>query len=255
MEGGQSVIEMATPFVVVFNLLVVAVILVILGRALTRGKLTAGVPDGRQNVAEFILSFFVGKAREMGGPKVVRVVAPFLATCFLLIFVSNLFVVLPIPVFNRPPTSYFGVTLGLALSAIIGTLVISGVFNGFRGMAKHLFWPNPLQLISEFTDVLSLSLRLFGNIAGEYMTIMLVSQAVVVGIPLILHIVGLIPAFVQALVFTLLTTSFVAGAIHHDEAREDSTEPATFERAGTGPVAIEGQDVAAMPGIPTPSVG
>jgi len=67
--------------------------------------------------------------------------------------------------------------------------------------------------------VLSLSLRLFGNIGGEHMTLVLVTGAVSVGIPLILHVLGIIPAFVQALVFTLLTASFVAGAISHQEAK------------------------------------
>ena len=63
---------------------------------------------------------------------------------------------------------------------------------------------------------MSLSLRLFGNIAGEYMTVALVLLVVPWGIPLILHALGLIPAFVQALVFTLLTTSFLANALHED---------------------------------------
>jgi F-type H+-transporting ATPase subunit a len=69
------------------------------------------------------------------------------------------------------------------------------------------------------SDVVSLSLRLFGNIGGEHMMLVLVMSAVPYGIPLILHVLGFIPAFVQALVFTLLTTSFVAGVIHkkHEE--------------------------------------
>lgn len=229
MEEGVSAIQ---PYVVIGNFALAAIILIVAGRVLTRGALTDEIPEGRQNVAEFVLGFFVGKARDIGPGKVVRVVAPFLATCFLLIVVSNLFGMIPIPVVNMPPTAHFSVTLGLAISAVGGTLVISGIFNGAKGALRHLFWPNPLQFISEFTDVLSLALRLFGNIAGEHMTIVLVTQAVAIGIPFILHVLGLIPAFVQGLVFTLLTTSFIAGVVHSGHEEETVTEAALAPEEG-----------------------
>lgn len=234
-----NAIEAMQSYIVVFNFALAAIVLVVFGRLLARGVLTDGVPGARQNLAEFVLGFFVGKAREIGSGRVVRIVAPFLATCFLLIVVSNLFGMIPLPILNMPPTAHFSVTLGLGLSAVGGTLVISGIFNGVKGAVKHLFWPNPLQFISEFTDVMSLALRLFGNIAGEHMTIVLVTQAVAFGIPLILHVLGLIPAFVQALVFTLLTTSFIAGAVHvrHEEAEAAEEVSPRMD----GQVVIEGE--------------
>jgi F-type H+-transporting ATPase subunit a len=235
-----SAIQAYTPYIVAFNFVVAAAILMVLGRFLGRGQLTDDVPGERQNLAEFVLNFFVTRAHDVGDGQVVRIVAPFLATCFLLILVSNLFVVIPIPLLNHPPTAYFSVTLALAICAVGGTLVISGVLNGLKGAVGHLVWPNPLQLISEFTDVMSLSLRLFGNIGGEYMTLVLVSQSVAIGIPLILHVLGLIPAFVQALVFTLLTTSFVAGVVHAKE-HESAADSAIAEPAEAGPAFVEGE--------------
>ena len=225
----EEEIAAAMPMVVLVNLTLVGIALVVLARWLTARPLTSGVPDGRQNVGEFILAFFVGKAREMGDGKVVRLVAPFLGTFFLVILFSNLLVLFPFPIVNRPPTSFFGVTVGLAMASVIGTLMISAAHNGGAKAVKHLFWPNPMQLISEFTDVISLSLRLFGNIAGEYLTLVLVTGVIAIGIPLILHVLGLIPAFVQALVFTLLTASFVADVVHHAPGaheEEDTPTPA-----------------------------
>jgi F-type H+-transporting ATPase subunit a len=195
-------------------------------------------------VGEFVLGFFVGKAHDMAhGPerdRIMRIVAPPLASFFLFIFVCNLFAVLPIPLLNRPPTSHFGVTLGLALCSVIGTLAVSAVVRGAGATVKHLFWPNPMQWVSEITDVLSLSLRLFGNIAGEFMTLALVLQVVPWGIPLILHALGLIPAFVQALVFTLLTTSFISHAIHKAEKKEPVESKAAEEVAASETVSAEG---------------
>lgn len=237
-----TAIEENLQYIVILNALLVSALLLVGGRALVRGKLTAGVPEGRQNVGEFMLDFFVGKARDMGGRTVVTRIAPFLATCFMFIFVSNLMGMLPIPVINTPPTSYFSVTFGLALCAVGGTLALSGIFNGFLGALKHLVWPNPLQWISEFTDVLSLSLRLFGNIGGEHMTLVLVTSSVAVGIPLILHVLGLIPAFVQALVFTLLTASFIAGVVHTHEEHEEhrASAAAPVQPSTDAPLVVEG---------------
>jgi F-type H+-transporting ATPase subunit a len=121
---------------------------------------------------------------------------------------------------------------------------------------KHLVWPNPLQIISEITDVLSLSLRLFGNIAGEYLTLVLVTGAIAVGIPLILHVLGLIPTFVQALVFTLLTASFISGALaKHEHAQESAEEPDPGLEAGEGLETAETADshTTATPGTVSPA--
>ena len=233
--GAEKVAEVAgalsqSSLIVIVNSVAVAGIVLVAGAYFARGALSVEHPSRKQNVGEFILQFFVGKARGMAGgsnrDKIMGMVAPFLATLFLFIIVSNLFAVLPFPLINRPPTSHFSVTLALALCAVIGTLAVSAVVNGVGKTLKHLFWPNPLQWVSEITDVLSLSLRLFGNIAGEYMTVALVLLVVPFGIPLILHALGLIPAFVQALVFTLLTTSFLANAIQHEErkAKKESAE-------------------------------
>ena len=210
-----------TGIVVVVNALIVSAVLVGLGWFLARGKLTSGVPKGRQVLGEFATDFFLKKARGMvydyDRDTVVQTVTPFLGTLFFFILVSNLFAMIPIPVVNRPPTSFYSVTLGLAVSAIFGNLVVAARLKGPTGALKHLFWPNPVQFVSEITDVLSMSLRLFGNIGGEYMTLVLVAAVVPVGIPLILHVLGLIPTFVQAFVFTLLTASFLASGLHREE--------------------------------------
>lgn len=220
--------------IVIVNSLLVAIALVAGGAWFAHGELSATSPGKRQNMGESVLSFFVGKTRGIAhGDKhdrIMRLVTPLLATLFLFIITSNLTALLPIPIVNRPPTSHFSVTLGLALFAVLSTLAISAVVKGTGKTLKHLVWPNPLQWVSEITDVLSLSLRLFGNIAGEYMTVALVMLIVPWGIPVILHALGMIPAFVQALVFTLLTTSFIANALHEEDGAKHKAKAATAPR-------------------------
>jgi F-type H+-transporting ATPase subunit a len=91
-------------------------------------------------------------------------------------------------------------------------------------------WPNPLQLVAELSHTLSLSLRLYGNIGGEFIVASLVTQAAPYGVPLVVDAFGLIPAVVQPLVFTLLTASFLATAVNTEEHPGEPPEEA--ERLG-----------------------
>jgi F-type H+-transporting ATPase subunit a len=200
------------PWIVITNLLLVAGLLVVLGRTVTARPLKE-IPDGLQNAAELALDWFVTQARGID-PRSVTLIAPFLATLFLLILGSNLLAILPIPILRIPPTSYFSVPLALALVAVLGALVVSARMRGVGATLKHLFWPNPLQLVGEISHTLSLSLRLYGNIGGEFIVATLAAEAAPYGIPLITHALGLIPASVQPLVFTLLTVNFLATAAH-----------------------------------------
>jgi F-type H+-transporting ATPase subunit a len=200
------------PWIVIGNFLLVSVTLVALGRIATARPLQE-VPHGVQNAAEAVLDWFVEQARTVD-PRRVTLVAPFLATLFLLILGSNLLGILPLPLLQIPPTAYFSGPLALALVAVFGALVIGARLRGVGAAARHLFWPNPLQLVGELSHTLSLSLRLYGNIGGEYLVVLLATQAAPYGIPLIIHAFGLIPTFVQPLVFTLLTVSYLAAAAH-----------------------------------------
>jgi F-type H+-transporting ATPase subunit a len=226
----SELVTRSLPWIVIGNFLLVSVVLLILGRMATAQPLTE-VPGAVQNVAEAVLDWFVEQARTVD-PRRVTLVAPFLATLFLLILGSNLLGILPLPILQIPPTAYFSGPLALALVAVVGALVIGARIRGVGAAARHLFWPNPLQLVGELSHMLSLSLRLYGNIGGEYLVAVLAAQAAPYGIPVIIHAFGLIPSVVQPLVFTLLTVSYLATAVHTSgEAAPPTTQ--TPESLGT----------------------
>jgi len=205
----------ALPWIAIANFALVAAALIVAARLVARHPLTE-TPGRLQNAAELALDWFVRQAREID-PRQVTLIAPFLATLFLLILGSNLLAVLPLPLLRIPPTAYYGGPLALALVAVLGANVLAVRMRGARAALTHLFWPNPLQLVSEVTHTLSLSLRLYGNIGGEMIVATLAVQAAPWGVPLITAALGLIPAVVQPLVFTLLTVSFLATAAAHTE--------------------------------------
>lgn len=202
------------PYIVIVNFAIVAALLLVLGKLVIARPLQE-LPDGRQNAAELAIDWFVNQARRIHAPSV-RIIAPFLGSLFLLILGSNLLALLPLPLLKIPPTSYFSGPLALALIAVLGVIVIAARINGVWAAVKHTVWPNPLQLVAEVSHALSLSLRLYGNIGGEFIVAALATQAAPYGVPLVIHALGLIPASVQPLVFTLLTANFLATAVQSE---------------------------------------
>ncbi len=204
-------IQRQLPYIAALDFAVVAVVLLVLGRFVA-ARPFAERPGPRQNAGEAALDWFVDQARKIHAPRV-ALIAPFLATLFLLILFSNLLALVPIPLLGIPPTSYYAVPLALAAIAVGGVIVLSAKIEGVRATLRHTVWPNPLQLVAEASHTLSLSLRLYGNIGGELIVATLAARAVPYGFPIIIHVLGLIPAVVQPFVFTLLTVNFLATAI------------------------------------------
>jgi F-type H+-transporting ATPase subunit a len=222
----EGAIAEFTPYIVIVNAFVVSMLLIVAASFAGRQKLTA-VPGPAQNFAEAVLEWFIRQAKGMRADAV-KTVTALLATFFLFIFTCNLLGLIPIPVIRIPPTSYYSVTLALSLCSVFGIMILTTAYKGIKGTLKHMVWPNPLQIISEISHALSLSLRLFGNIGGEFIVASLVMVSAPYGIPLIVHILGLIPAFLQALVFTLLTASALGIAIAvEEESVKEEVEPTT----------------------------
>lgn len=222
----EGAIAEYTPYIVIVNALFVSLVLVAGASFAARQKLT-DIPGPVQNAAEAVLDWFIKQAKNIRSDAV-KTVTALLASFFLFIFASNLLGFIPVPVIRIPPTSYYSVTLALALCSVFSIMILTAIYKGIKGTLKHLVWPNPLQIVSEISHALSLSLRLFGNIGGEFIVASLVMVSAPIGIPLIVHILGLIPAFLQALVFTLLTASALGFAIAIEEGpTKEEVEPTT----------------------------
>jgi len=82
----------------------------------------------------------------------------------------------------------------------------------------------PIEVISHLSRVLSLSVRLFGNIFGEELVILILFAIVPFVVPLPMMFLGIITAVLQAFIFVMLTTIYLQGAVvveHHDRGSLD----------------------------------
>ena len=157
-------------------------------------------------------------AREM---KRTRVYLPLVGTLFVFILCSNYLGLVP---GFMAPTSSINVTLGCAL-----TIWVYYHFQGFKEQGvvnyiKHFalppgspLWMAPLmfviEIISHLSRVMSLSLRLFGNIFGEELVIAILFGLVPFIIPLPMMFLGLITGGLQAFIFVLLSIIYLQGAV------------------------------------------
>jgi F-type H+-transporting ATPase subunit a len=131
---------------------------------------------------------------------------------------------LEIPLF-RGGNADLNTTFVLAIISVVMIQIFGIKYLGFKGyIKKYINLTNPinfflgiLEILSEFSKILSFSFRLFGNIfAGEVLlTIVAFLVPVLASFPFI--ILEVFVGFIQALVFSMLTAVFISGAIasHH----------------------------------------
>lgn len=214
-----------------FMVLVLSLFIILATRNLKR------LPESKiQNFLEYlidsIVNFFGGIVGERGAKY-----TPFICSFFLFILCLNLLGLIP---GFQSPTADLNTTIALAICSIVGVQLIAIKENGFIGYIKHYagepIWlfplMFPLHLIGELAKVMSLSIRLFGNIFGEDVVIIslaamspvfLIGHQEVPYIPIQLPMMffGLFTSLVQALVFSTLTSIYIATFLEHEEHHEE----------------------------------
>ncbi|MBO6061653.1 MAG: F0F1 ATP synthase subunit A, partial [Clostridia bacterium] len=109
----------------------------------------------------------------------------------------------------KAPTSSLSTTLGLSIVTFV-FLQVAGFSAGPKHYLKHFLTPIvPLLLMDELIKPASLALRLFGNIFGEETVIENLYGLFPVGPPVIMMALSLLFCAIQAMVYTMLTASYL----------------------------------------------
>jgi F-type H+-transporting ATPase subunit a len=198
--------------ILVLGLLVIFFVLV-------RLSLNVEKPGPIQQIAEMLHGFVSDQADSIIGHGAQRYVM--FTTCVLMfVLASNLLGMVP---GLLAPTSVATVPLGIALLCFLyyhfhGVRENGlGYFKQFVGPIWWISWMMlPIELISHFARVLSLTVRLYANMfAGEMVTLVFFSL-VPIGIPIVFMGLHLGVALIQAYIFMLLTMIYVSQAVAHD---------------------------------------
>ena len=188
-------------------------IVLVTGSWLVTRKLSTGLKISRsQNFLEIIVGGVKQQIQEVGLEQPAKYLS-FLGTLFLFIALSNLCTVLP---FYEPPTGSLSTTAALAISVFIAVPVFGILEGGVRGYLNTYLEPTwlmlPFNIISELTRTLALAVRLFGNIMSGTMIIAILLSITPLIFPIFMTLLGLLTGMVQAYIFSILATVYIAAA-------------------------------------------
>ena len=211
--------------------LVMCVIIVALLTALSlfvRSRLSVENPGPVQILLEDVVGGLIGIMTEYMGPKGVRYL-PLIGTVGLFIFTANMIGKVP---GMMSPTANINVTLGCAITVWVFYHLMGVKEQGIGSYLKHFaVMPGApiaiaplvliIEVISHVSRVMSLSLRLFGNIFGEEMVVVIIASIVPFVAPLPMMVLGVVTGTLQAFIFVMLTIIYLAAAVHTDHEHEN----------------------------------
>ena len=199
---------------VIMALLVVVVVAFLL--ILPRLHYSLDKPSPLQQVLELLLGGLRNLTDDVIGHGKGAPFVPFIAALTFFVFISNFFGLL---FFLQPPTANTSTTFALSLTAFLFYNIIGVIKLGPVAYAKHfdgpIWWLAPLmvpiEIISHLARILSLSLRLFGNIFGEHTASGIFLVMVPFFVPAMMGL-GLLGATIQTFIFIMLTSVYISGA-------------------------------------------
>lgn len=197
-------------------LVISAIVFPLMSRRISRDN-----PSGFQHMLEMV----VGGVKDLlhdiighHGDRYLYIIGAFM----VFIFISNIFGLF---FFLQPPTSNVNTTFALSLSAFLYFNTEGIRRQGLGHYLKHFMGPIPLlaplmfpiEMIGNFARILSLGMRLFGNILGEHTATGIFMGMLPFVLPWPMMGLGIFGAFLQTFVFIMLTMVYISGAIAAEE--------------------------------------
>jgi F-type H+-transporting ATPase subunit a len=208
------------PITEAFSMEILALGLLLIFFILVRISLNVENPGPIQQIAEMLHGFVSGQADSIIGPNAQRYVM--FTTCVLVfVLLCNLLGMVP---GLMAPTATPAVPLGVAILCFLyynyHGIREQGAFGHLKHFLGPIWWISwmmlPIELISHFARILSLTVRLYANMfAGEMVTLVFFSL-VPVAVPVIFMGLHLGVALIQAYIFMLLTMIYVSQSVAHD---------------------------------------
>ena len=195
-------------------------LVLVLGARLITRNLASDVHISRwQSLLEIVVTAIRKQIEEVGLRQSDKYLG-FLGTLFLFIAVSNLCTIFP---GYEPPTGSLSTTAALSLCVFVAVplfgIAESGLGEYLRSYLKPTFIMLPFNIISELSRTLALAIRLFGNMMSGAMILAILLTVTPFLFPIVMAVLGLLTGMVQAYIFSILATVYIAAATR---VREES---------------------------------
>ncbi len=180
-----------------------------------------------QCLLEIIVISLKQQIAEVGLPQPEKYLG-LLGTLFLFIATANLFTLFP---GYEPPTGSLSTTTALAICVFVAVPWFGIKEQGLKKYLLTYVEPTaimlPFNIISEFSRILALAVRLFGNMMSGSMIIGILLTVTPLIFPILMTALGLLTGMVQAYIFTVLATVFIAAAATATEADAKKSNEST----------------------------
>ena len=194
-------------------------LLLTVGARLVTRRLTSDVSTSRWQAALEILVTGIDDQIKEVGLAVPEHYLAFIGTLFVFIATANLFTIIP---GYEPPTGSLSTTAALATCVFVAVPLFGIGRRGWRRYLRSYLEPTPLMLpfnlISELSRTLALAIRLFGNMMSGTMIIAILLTITPFIFPVAMSALGLLTGMVQAYIFSVLATVYIAAATGDNEA-------------------------------------
>jgi len=187
------------------------------------------VPTGSQAILETAVEALNNFAKNQFG-RFAKYLGPYMGSLFLFLLFANILPVLsplPLKAFGHqftplfeihPPTKDINVTASLAVISILLVIICGFSARGFFGWFKNLFNPVPIMLPFNLMDygtrLISLALRLFGNMLGGFVLMSMIEGVLPIALPVVPSLYfDFFDGIVQAGIFVFLTSLYISEAV------------------------------------------
>jgi len=196
-----------------------------LARWATRNLSTTGELSPWQNLLEVLVEGVQNQiqdiARQDPGPFL-----PFIATLFLFIAACTLLAIVP---GYEPPTGSLSTTPALALGVFCAVPFYGVRRHGWRGFLHLYLEPTPLMLplniIGELARTVALAVRLYGNVMSGAVVGAILLLITPLAFPALMHALELLTGLIQAYIFAVLATVFIAAATAAQDQTANPSPP------------------------------
>jgi F-type H+-transporting ATPase subunit a len=212
--------QLIIPFMghdVTFNIEAIAMTWIVCGLLIAFGLLAthkkARFPGPMQIIGELFVSQFFNLTEDALNKEMAKKYGPLICALFMFLVMSNWLGILP---HLEEPTRDLNTPLSLGLMGFVIAHSVAIKTKGLKAYVKEYFQPiffmMPLNLIGEVAKIVSISFRLFGNIMGGSIIIIVVSYLTfnIIFPPLLNAFFGLFVGAIQAFVFTMLTLVYIS---------------------------------------------
>ena len=207
-------------FIYMTHMLLAALIVIVIAKMATSNMKV--VPTGTQNLLEAYLGGVLAMGADVMGKEEARRYLPLVATIGLFVGIANLIGIVP---GFEAPSAFLDFTLALALVVFVyynfEGIRRNGVIKYFKHFLGPVWWLAwlmfPIEIVSHISRIISLSFRLFGNVKGDDMFLMVLLMLAPWLLPMIPFALLTFMALLQAFIFMMLTYVYLGGAVQISE--------------------------------------